>query len=1176
MAGRCGWRVGVQLRKVPGLLERVRLLTGLDQEEAADDDAQAEDEGLEAQAAEEQPEGEEGAEGEEGEGAEGESAPPTLEELDHLVAGQNHPGLRGLLGRDGPGSQALLRGGGPFVRQINLDGRHLATLAPLRLERFGATLVSLSLRENQLADFDELRGLLGQLPALRALWLNDNPHVTALVSAAGGAEAFYQQHLAEVAPRLEMLNRMLLSTYTEWALLFMAQLDLKTQREDMLGAEGAFLSDLYPAGCPDDAAPRCPLPAEGPDQGGLPGRLEEIITLDLSGRGVAHLKEALFARMVRLRALDLSDNPSGLLFCPLDPSAISVTATRPAAEDELVLLPNPNTARVLGALTRVGSLTALRYSQPAPEDDEAGRRVGLDEAQLVALLAQWLPGLQLINGVAPNSKVETDPVHARQVAEAYGAFWRFAQSYRLKNAAAGAAQGAEGPEEAEPADGEEWWWFLPDPVGCRIAHTEGPANVRMAPFFDVQKKTAYSVVWPIATIEPGQCWARDYFPGVTDPELRRVLLAGIKGLPMPPRMPSHLSLPPVCPAATTTTRAWACLMLLAHLAGAVPVPDRPHRPRWPMAAGRAGAAAAAPQAADAQARAAAGRQAGPCAAAATAAQATCASTTAGPLRGPAVMRVYTDHELIRQYLKSPRFAFTEDPEDADVVWLRSDTTDDLFAAHPTLRDRYQGRGRPLWVSHFEGEGAFTQKHNLAATCAACSGGWCPPAMNLDPMHPGCLAETARFVEEWRRLLLLVRRPPPQSRFLQPPCPLFLSGPYSGRVWCGAAPVGQAGPERWQGPFADPAQGLGRLWLAKPWQATRALGIVATAGWLEALRLCRENPAPPRVVSRYLEQPVLLPRLAPGYTESGPREGLPVLKFDLRFIVCLHALHPRPRVSVYRQFWSRLANNPFACTDLDQYETHFTVMNYDPAESHRPTPRQWQQLHDHQFVALFDHIQRQQAEVLEGQPSTPAASTATATCTAASAASAGSAPIDLDITGNSWQAVRQKPMPTTLRHAAAHPMRCPAQIHAMFLAIFEAAAARIPAGPSSALSRGMYGIDVMLARSVVPQPAGPGAPACRVSIDPVLLEVNFGSHSRPACLEPPARAAPSSHRDVFAGAGWSGGLVGGRMLVARPGPDCQRACRQSPNNCFYNDIFEGLFGDQEAAAAATQGRLIPLW
>jgi len=51
---------------------------------------------------------------------------------------------------------------------------------------------------------------------------------------------------------------------------------------------------------------------------------------------------------------------------------------------------------------------------------------------------------------------------------------------------------------------------------------------------------------------------------------------------------------------------------------------------------------------------------------------------------------------------------------------------------------------------------------------------------------------------------------------------------------------------------------------------------------------------------------------------------------LRFVALLKSVLPL-EVYVYNEFYSRFSNNPFSMQEssFSNYETHFTVMNYQP-------------------------------------------------------------------------------------------------------------------------------------------------------------------------------------------------------------------------------------------------------
>ena len=96
------------------------------------------------------------------------------------------------------------------------------------------------------------------LPNLKALWLNGCPVVDACSNFSS---------IAELMPKLEIINSVLTAEAGEWAILFYAR-----------------------------------------DQGAK--TLEEISHLNLAGKGITYMKDAtIFERMTNLRRLDLSGHP---------------------------------------------------------------------------------------------------------------------------------------------------------------------------------------------------------------------------------------------------------------------------------------------------------------------------------------------------------------------------------------------------------------------------------------------------------------------------------------------------------------------------------------------------------------------------------------------------------------------------------------------------------------------------------------------------------------------------------------------------------------------------------------------------------------------------------------------------------------------------------------------------
>jgi tubulin--tyrosine ligase-like protein 12 len=72
---------------------------------------------------------------------------------------------------------------------------------------------------------------------------------------------------------------------------------------------------------------------------------------------------------------------------------------------------------------------------------------------------------------------------------------------------------------------------------------------------------------------------------------------------------------------------------------------------------------------------------------------------------------------------------------------------------------------------------------------------------------------------------------------------------------------------------------------------------------------------PKVAQKYIDDPVLYSR-----PECGD------VKFDIRYVILLKSVKPLVAYA-YKNFFLRFSNRPFELRDFDDYEKHFTVMNY---------------------------------------------------------------------------------------------------------------------------------------------------------------------------------------------------------------------------------------------------------
>ncbi|XP_070785226.1 tubulin--tyrosine ligase-like protein 12 [Enoplosus armatus] len=121
------------------------------------------------------------------------------------------------------------------------------------------------------------------------------------------------------------------------------------------------------------------------------------------------------------------------------------------------------------------------------------------------------------------------------------------------------------------------------------------------------------------------------------------------------------------------------------------------------------------------------------------------------------------------------------------------------------------------------------------------------------------------------------------------------------------------------------------WICKPWNLARGLDTHITNN-LDYI--IRQRESTPKVVCKYLEDPVLF-----------SREEVGMVKFDIRYMLMLRSVQPL-RLYAYNVFWLRFANRPFSLDHFDDYQKHFTVMNYaDGVEL--------KQVHFDEFIPMFE-------------------------------------------------------------------------------------------------------------------------------------------------------------------------------------------------------------------------------
>lgn len=116
------------------------------------------------------------------------------------------------------------------------------------------------------------------------------------------------------------------------------------------------------------------------------------------------------------------------------------------------------------------------------------------------------------------------------------------------------------------------------------------------------------------------------------------------------------------------------------------------------------------------------------------------------------------------------------------------------------------------------------------------------------------------------------------------------------------------------------EGLDNHWICKPWNLARGMDTLITDNLDCIIRLSSSGP---KIAQKYIEDPVLF-----------HRDGIGSVKFDIRYVILLKSVQPL-EIYIYKHFFLRFANKPFELSDFEDYEKHFTVMNYnETANLHR--------------------------------------------------------------------------------------------------------------------------------------------------------------------------------------------------------------------------------------------------
>ena len=109
-------------------------------------------------------------------------------------------------------------------------------------------------------------------------------------------------------------------------------------------------------------------------------------------------------------------------------------------------------------------------------------------------------------------------------------------------------------------------------------------------------------------------------------------------------------------------------------------------------------------------------------------------------------------------------------------------------------------------------------------------------------------------------------------------------------------------------------GLRNIWILKPVNKARGIDTHVTD---DLDKIVRHSESAPKLACLYISDPMLFYR---------PEIGK--VKIDIRYVVLLSKTDPL-ELYVHNMFWLRFGNKPYSLDSFDDYEKHFTVMNYKP-------------------------------------------------------------------------------------------------------------------------------------------------------------------------------------------------------------------------------------------------------
>ena len=214
------------------------------------------------------------------------------------------------------------------------------------------------------------------------------------------------------------------------------------------------------------------------------------------------------------------------------------------------------------------------------------------------------------------------------------------------------------------------------------------------------------------------------------------------------------------------------------------------------------------------------------------------------------IKVCSDLSYVRDNLKFENMELTNDPKEADIVWLNANIYDMLEFNGITFKNE----GKNVFINQYPYESIITMKSLLSILIQNNFG-----LNNILGLSYDMKTELAEIIGNF---------------------------------------------------YYNEEKGYDNIWILKPINMSRSMDMLITDNIKEIIRAVETGP---KICQKYFSNPFLMNNK----------------KFDLRFIIAVKSLLPLELYFYEKMFWIRSANKDYNKESLsfDDYEVHFTVMNY---------------------------------------------------------------------------------------------------------------------------------------------------------------------------------------------------------------------------------------------------------